>query len=1652
VQSGDLLVIVVRANNGTGVSIAGVSDNANGQWNSANTSAAVTAIPDTAFQLWYYPNSAASASLTITVTASSSSTIDISGQDWSGIATSSPLDGAIPANNSVTATGASYQSPSITTVNVNDLVIAWAGGADTNTWFANQSFTINSGNPTGNTQMAYFLAPTAGTYSTAFGNTANATTGTAGIVAFRTAGSVLISVSPPTVSLAPAQTQQFSAPVTGSPNTAVTWSISPQVGTISPAGLYTAPSLFSLLQTTVTVTAQAAANAGATATATVTLIPAVSLSPLSVTLQPNQTQQFLATVTGLLNNAVTWSISPQVGTISSAGLYTAPATISGPQTIIVTATSQLTNTLLATAMVSLQFQTLGTFQLSELFGVGWPDQPIEFRYDGGQPPAGTRMMLFNGSSSSEVPYQWVSSCSDATATKGCITVRSSLPANSSYTWTLQTTAPAANQTNPVQLATVGSNYEITNGLTGVRIVTPGANPTPSFNLAPIQGIRLADGSWTGAGASPNLLYSENQASAGAAGVALQTPMYTVTGYNVTVVDRGPMKTVLKVSYTFNRPRYFYSTTINSAGTGHYTLIITLYANSKSVLIDEDSDMQFSYFLPLYAQVQPDQARYRGHDAISSQPSPICGYETPLPVNGATNTSPIVISTQAVAGSTALSNGQVVLISGVAGNTAANGTYYVGTTGYAVGQFALYSDSLLTQPIAGNGAYGGKGVVKPAYRGQNLNPDPDAYLDLTYASDRPASGICSAGFYRKILAAYPSAAHAAGWYEEMYNSTGGPTAPVVGFYTGHGSLQSYSATGPSLPGPYTSNSHFITHGQAAGIQVDNLLRGGDGSTTTLVHRNWGIFVSTEADLLPVASHQPIATEQFGLTAIDLSRLYSYQLVYPDPPGGWQWEYLSPGGANQLISLVQNGTSVCGTPTCYYQLLKNSEGSPAGVTILNMWQGNNTAAVQTALNSVTSVAQVIVQTLANGDNRFDDTLGYYQLGLVTSPETAVLNAIIMNPNATLAQRTTAKATLALFGSIFWDDDWFPIDNTTGEGEGLANQVQQYLEYRTQSAAAAPSQPFLSQTVSTAVTYPENDFNTYFDSTGAAAGSTHYQSAFFEPLLLNFQNFSLNGIAINGLTPAMSDPKWAAYANWELSIQTPPEPRFGGSTNPALGRPLRKGYSNGDGNTEADVRTGMLGTAIYPVNPSLGSKLMWAWQQSNSATLLTEDEQFVTTLATIDPTIPAIAPQMSSINIPGYHSVERYNFGTQNETALWFINGGFYQVGGHRHADDGQVSIYAHAAPLAIDWNANLYSPETPGRFVHDSIVFDDELTHLWSADNASVSDASVLMQNPTNTEFAAFGFSTTSTGTFTYYQDSPTVWARTVRMMNFDPSYPVIYVADSFSGSGPGVAAGKTLTWNLMATGAVNTPVGPITPTTRFSSGCQSPAGQLPSSGTVSALQPGLSEFSFTGFPWPKNAAGGINWDLYTMTSTATQQFMIGNWGHGCQSNREMGEYQTANGAPFAEVQDILRVHGSGSFTTIILPYEKTQTPTRTVSQQACGVQIVQGAEVTCFNNSMATYSKAPQHILTVYDGSTQTALGMTASGGPQEVAIQPNSPTSEQITWTIGGVESGTRSVTLPGNWYPNQPVSRSGNTYSYSYSGGQQASPVTILFSQVPWP
>lgn len=170
--------------------------------------------------------------------------------------------------------------------------------------------------------------------------------------------SVTVSVSPSSANVLLGNTQQFTATVTGSSNTSVTWSVSgvaggnSTVGTITADGVYTAPAdLPNPASVTVTATSQASSSASANSTVSVTSDIQVTVQASSSSVQTSATLQLTATVTssGHPDQSVTWSVDGVAGgnstdgTITSTGTdtatYTAPTTVPSPSNVNIAATS-----------------------------------------------------------------------------------------------------------------------------------------------------------------------------------------------------------------------------------------------------------------------------------------------------------------------------------------------------------------------------------------------------------------------------------------------------------------------------------------------------------------------------------------------------------------------------------------------------------------------------------------------------------------------------------------------------------------------------------------------------------------------------------------------------------------------------------------------------------------------------------------------------------------------------------------------------------------------------------------------------------------------------------------------------------------------------------------------------------------------------------------------------------------------------------------------------------------------------------------------------------------------------------------------------------------------------------------------------------------
>jgi serine protease len=177
---------------------------------------------------------------------------------------------------------------------------------------------------------------------------------------------VAVTISPTTASVQSGNgTQKFTATITNTSNTAVTWSVNgiaggnATVGMISTAGVYTAPASVPTPATvTVMATSSADATKSASAQVTVTMPIAVSVTPTTVSVIAGATQSFVASVTGSSNLSVNWSVNgvaggnATVGMISTTGMYTAPMAVPAPATVTVTAVSAQDSTKSASAQTT----------------------------------------------------------------------------------------------------------------------------------------------------------------------------------------------------------------------------------------------------------------------------------------------------------------------------------------------------------------------------------------------------------------------------------------------------------------------------------------------------------------------------------------------------------------------------------------------------------------------------------------------------------------------------------------------------------------------------------------------------------------------------------------------------------------------------------------------------------------------------------------------------------------------------------------------------------------------------------------------------------------------------------------------------------------------------------------------------------------------------------------------------------------------------------------------------------------------------------------------------------------------------------------------------------------------------------------------------
>jgi hypothetical protein len=299
---------------------------------------------------------------------------------------------------------------------------------------------------------------------------------------------ITVNVTPPSATLATGQRASYSANVSGSADTTVTWFVAgvpngnSTVGQVCVSGTnpcvappgpssaavdYLAPNSVPATNP-VALTATSNADPSRSGAAMITITSSagpvsVGLSPAYAFVPPStstpSTQQFFATVTGSSNVSVTWSVQTAVagqgcagaacGSVDANGVYSAPATAPSPNAIAVIATSQADPTKSASAAVAITSGPAIELILPSSAMAGAVEGfPLAVQ--------GVNFVTGSGSAASTILLNGVARSTTCSATTACATALNPSDVQSAGTLTIQVQNPGTPPplSNPVPFVIV----------------------------------------------------------------------------------------------------------------------------------------------------------------------------------------------------------------------------------------------------------------------------------------------------------------------------------------------------------------------------------------------------------------------------------------------------------------------------------------------------------------------------------------------------------------------------------------------------------------------------------------------------------------------------------------------------------------------------------------------------------------------------------------------------------------------------------------------------------------------------------------------------------------------------------------------------------------------------------------------------------------------------------------------------------------------------------------------------------------------------------------------------------------------------------------------------------------------------------------------
>ena len=748
--------------------------------------------------------------------------------------------------------------------------------------------------------------------------------------------------------------------------------------------------------------------------------------------------------------------------------------------------------------------------------------------------------------STEVPHQALADGSFLVRATGGIA------ANSTTRWSVLPSRAAGVFAAQVWVTDTGSLYEIDNGIIAIRVPKTIPCPTPAtfvaappeefrqlFNspspiLAPIQGIRHRNGTWTGA--NPNYLYVFYGYNASFTGGSWNWPA-TVPGV-IEFIESGPLRVKVRITYSGLRPTSWRNLGVNTATGrelgpawvialdtgGYYVCTITLEAGQNTFNVKNELNGEINWHVDMSTGAPADRGRYKGHTC----------------------------------------------------NDILKGHHYDGTI--YNDQFNSVCEGEVNLSEAGTrDTTDWAGVPFDCVKYPNLYHWYDYSVNAgVYWYVYNSAGGSSSNAWGMIqgLPPYETAQN----HNGVYGTPAAGTPTATGFFT-TGTIRLIDER-VGHPCKYDFNIMLGT--KSTDVPVD---------FSAMVHHP---TLSTGYEAVTPSGF--VKAFNFCSGPAQAWKQADQGVEFPDPVGGWPGMHLTRADTETLIANLAADQGPGSyyqelyASDTQYRDIWDAFADETNALASDMVDDYCIPYLNFAINLYVNTSSYTQQVwfYFNGAQAFQRIIirAMAMISLDQSPGRSFLTTL---------QRRQLKATLAMVGHVTCDQNFMPDENYEHSqfSYGTANSPQQYGQMKSQFIAVLKTHPQFTERYALVETRAIASFNSVINEYGAPRDNPAYAGALISPLLDVFRQLQVNGHSDLFAPSSSIYARMVLLGEWMLQVMSPPQSRF-----KKAGVALRKMVCYGDGASQAHNNALALIMGIQAHNPTLAKRLTWGWVSMNKS----------------------------------------------------------------------------------------------------------------------------------------------------------------------------------------------------------------------------------------------------------------------------------------------------------------------------------------------------------------------------------------------------------------------------------------------------------------------